>query len=347
MENNPVNTTTMPLKRIRRHTLRPFTELDYPALSSLYMQHDMEFVGDTNFTEELLRADHASKLNFDPAKSIQIAELVDGTVVGAAVLSANQAIPVRPGLWIMALPDYAERVITSLLEWGITAATDEVIPRVPEHARVVLQTAAHSKNTRAAERFIARGMTSNRAFYSMLIRFEGVRPPLPLMPDGVKIVTFADHPNVEDFARAVKQGFADHRGAVAETPLSSYVDRMTAIMKESRFDPSLYWVALDADTGALAGVCTSYLESDEFAECGYIHQLAVLPDYRRRGLAVAMLHTAFGEHFRRGRKGVSLGVDAASLTNAVAMYERAGMSVAARWDVYELELRPGEELSKQ
>jgi ribosomal protein S18 acetylase RimI-like enzyme len=88
-------------------------------------------------------------------------------------------------------------------------------------------------------------------------------------------------------------------------------------------------------------------ESEEFRDTAYIQQLAVLPKYRRRGLALALLHVAFNEAFKRGLKGVSLGVDAASLTNAVALYERAGMSIAAQYDAYELELRPGEELTKQ
>jgi hypothetical protein len=37
-------------------------------------------------------------------------------------------------------------------------------------------------------------------------------------------------------------------------------------------------------------------------------------------------------------------VDASSLTGAVQLYERAGMSVARRYDRYEKELRPGKEL---
>jgi mycothiol synthase len=346
MENKPM-LTTVPLKRIRRHTLRAFTELDFPALASLYIQHDMEFLGDTNFSEERLRADFASYIDFDAAKSVRIAEFSDGTVVGAGVLYANQPIPVRPNLWLLALPEYAETVLTSLLEWGIKAAKEECLPRIPENARIVLQAGAHNRNTRAAERFTSRGMTSERAFYSMLIRFEGVQPALPLLPDGIRLVTFAEHPKVEDFARALKEGFADHRGSIAETPLSHYVRRVERVVQDPDFDPKLYWLALDADTGELAGICTSTLEGFDFAETGFIHQHAVLPAYRRRGLAGALLQTAFGEHFRRGRKGVSLGVDASSLTDAVAVYERAGMTVAARWDIYELELRPGEELSKQ
>jgi hypothetical protein len=40
-------------------------------------------------------------------------------------------------------------------------------------------------------------------------------------------------------------------------------------------------------------------------------------------------------------------VDAASITGATRLYERAGMHVFRAWDIYEKELRPGEELSTQ
>lgn len=346
MEKPNVTLTTLPLKKIRRHTLRPFTEADYPAVTSLYIQHDMEFVGDTNFSEEMLRASWAAQPNFDPTKSVAVAEANDGTVVGAAILYMNQPVPVRPNLFAMALPEWAETVITSLLEWAIEESK-AVFERVPEHARVVLQAAIHSKNTRAAERFKARGLTTDRAFYTMLIRFNGQKPPEPVIPEGIKLVTFAEHPSVEDFARAVRDGFADHRGASADTPFSFYKERFKRATEEPHFEPELFWLAQDADTGEPAGVCNSYRVSEEFTDIAYIQQLAVMPNYRRRGLALALLHVAFNEYYKRGLKGVSLGVDAASLTNAVALYERAGMSIAAQYDAYELELRPGEELTKQ
>lgn len=338
--------STLQLKRIRKHRLRPFTSADYPSVTALYVQHDIEFLGDTNFTEQMLREMFASMVNFDPETSVAIAEAADGTVVGAGVLMAHQPIPVRPSLWVMALPDWAENVVTSLLEWGIATA-ERVIDRVPSHARVTLVAPVHHRNTRTRERYEARGLRSERYFYTMHIEFQGVEPPAPKIPDGFRVVTFEEHPNIEDFARAVKLGFADHRGSVADTPLDYYISNLVNATKEADFDPGLFWLAFDTETGDIAGVCNTFLESDEFRETGFVKQLAVMPKYRKRGLASALLHLTFHEHFKRGRKGVSLGVDGASLTNAVAMYQRAGMKVSAQWDNYELELRPGEELSRQ
>lgn len=327
-------------------TLRPFTPEDYPAVAALYIQHDLEFTGETNFSVEMLRTNWTSQPNFDPTEAVMVAVAEDEVVVGAATLNINQPVPVRPNCFIVARPDDSDRAISALLDWAINKS-ETVYPRVPDHARVVFQAEIHSKNTRMADCFKARGLTSERAFYNMLLRFEGQKPPEPVMPEGIKIVTFAEHPVLEDFARAVRDGFADHRGASVDTPWSFHLERMKNMTEDEHFDPTLFWLALDAKTGALAGVCNSYPISDEFADCTYIQQLAVMPDYRRQGLALALLHLAFNEHFKRGFGGVTLGVDAASLTNAVALYLRAGMSVAVQYDAYELELRAGEELTKQ
>ncbi len=42
---------------------------------------------------------------------------------------------------------------------------------------------------------------------------------------------------------------------------------------------------------------------------------------------------------------MGLGVDAASLTNATQLYENAGMHVSRQYNTYEMELRPGKDLT--
>jgi hypothetical protein len=65
----------------RTFTIRPFRESDYGPVAELFRRHDIEFLGETNYTEEVLRSDHASQVNFDPAESIRVAEAQDGSVV--------------------------------------------------------------------------------------------------------------------------------------------------------------------------------------------------------------------------------------------------------------------------
>ncbi len=68
--------------------------------------------------------------------------------------------------------------------------------------------------------------------------------------------------------------------------------------------------------------------------------LAVRAPWRRRGITLALLHTAFGELHRRGIPRVELGVDAQSPTGAARLYERAGMRAAFGWEFWEKALEP-------
>lgn len=78
---------------------------------------------------------------------------------------------------------------------------------------------------------------------------------------------------------------------------------------------------------------------------GYVHTLGVRRDWRRRGIALALLRHSFGKFYRRGVCKVSLHVDAKSLTGATRLYEKAGMHVDRQSHHYEKELRPGKDLS--
>lgn len=56
--------------------------------------------------------------------------------------------------------------------------------------------------------------------------------------------------------------------------------------------------------------------------------LVVRAPWRRRGIGLALLHTAFGGIHRRGIHRAELGVDAENPAGANRPYERAGMHAA-------------------
>ncbi|HIE55100.1 MAG TPA: GNAT family N-acetyltransferase [Chromatiaceae bacterium] len=75
--------------------------------------------------------------------------------------------------------------------------------------------------------------------------------------------------------------------------------------------------------------------------------LGVTRPYRQRGLGLALLQHSFRQLYQRGQKGVSLGVDADSLTGATRLYEKAGMTVHRRYLEFSKLLRPGRDITTQ
>jgi mycothiol synthase len=75
-----------------------------------------------------------------------------------------------------------------------------------------------------------------------------------------------------------------------------------------------------------------------YDDLAFIDTVGTLKEFRGRGLASALLRTAFAEALRRGQSHVELGVDTENETGAVAVYEKAGMSVAFAHDEWSLDL---------
>jgi len=97
----------------------------------------------------------------------------------------------------------------------------------------------------------------------------------------------------------------------------------------------------------VAGGCLCTLGRPEDAEMGWVNLLGVRRAYRKQGLGLALLQTAFAEFSQRGKKRVGLGVDAQNLTGALGLYEKAGMHVAMQQRSYQKVLREGLDLITQ
>jgi GNAT superfamily N-acetyltransferase len=113
------------------------------------------------------------------------------------------------------------------------------------------------------------------------------------------------------------------------------------MVKRDDFDPSLWFVAFDGEEIAGFSLC-SYEQGE-----AWVGELGVRRPWREKGLGLAFLHHSFGEFYRRGVRSVVLNVDSQSLTGATRLYTRAGMHPVEQTDIYELELRPGIELSTE
>ena len=151
-------------------------------------------------------------------------------------------------------------------------------------------------------------------------------------PEGVTIRPYRHPDELQAVYEADEEGFADHWEHRAR-PFDEWRGRH---VERERFDPTLWWVA-EAEDGAIAGLARCDWKRQ--GDWGWVDGLAVRPAYRRRGIAEALLKTAFAEFFRRGERRVGLGVDAQNPTGATRLYEKAGMRVFWRALVWEKELR--------
>jgi mycothiol synthase len=199
--------------------------------------------------------------------------------------------------------------------------------------RVVIQNTVLHADAAARTLLEGRGYRPVRHFLRMQIDMAGP-PPAPAWPDGVTVSAFRPYEDLAAVHACVHEAFA-HEWSFRPEPLDEWGPRK---LDDPRFDPSLWAVARDG-----GAVCGAALSTAGQFDMGFVNSLAVRPGWRRRGLGLALLSQAFAWFWERGECRVGLGVDTANPTDAVRLYERAGMRAVWQADVYEKALRGGEE----
>ena len=324
-------------------TLRPITMADAEAMTALKNTAMQAVLGVQSLTVEQIRTDWGSP-NFNIETAGRVLVNPAGEMIGSVIVWDTSPVPVHVWLDVTLHPDYDETDAGQrLLEWGEERA-NQAIARVPENARVAL--ASGTRKTYAPRKALLESfdMTHIRSFYTMRIDMDSP-PPTPTWPDGIRVKVFNRETDEIATIQAIEDAFKDHWGHVDE-PFEEVLKHWQHWMDTSDlYDPTLWFLAMDGDEIVGASLCEP--KSNDAPEAGYVAELGVRRPWRRRGVASALLYHSFGELWQRGTRAVTLGVDATSLTNATALYEKVGMRVWLEWLTYEKELRPGDDLSLQ
>jgi GNAT superfamily N-acetyltransferase len=173
-----------------------------------------------------------------------------------------------------------------------------------------------------------RGYREVRRFWEMTIELGDDPPPEPQVPEGFRMEPFSTELAAE-FHGALEEAFADH-WEFQPTPFDNWWERQVA---KPDHDPSLWFLIRTADD-----VVAATRNDPERSGGGWIGAIGVRSDWRRRGLAKALLLRSFGEFHRRGERRVGLGLDSENTTGATKLYESVGMVVDSEQVVWEKQL---------
>jgi mycothiol synthase len=258
----------------------------------------------------------------------------DGGLVGHADIFNRRYLQVS--VYGGVRPDQRRRGIgTYLTRWG-AAWAERHMDQAPTDAQITVQHYVNSRNEAAVALMAKLGYPYMHTIYVMRIKLDEP-PPTPEQITGLRIRSFVPSQDERATFDAVDDAFRDIRGRI-----EGDFDRWLEFTANERQDPDLWFLAEDQQSGEIAGTCLGRAVP---GAGGWIGGVGVRRPWRRRGLALAMLRTAFAAFFRRGVREVELSVDAGSPSNAPALYTRAGMQVAQNISLYRKELRPGKDYS--
>jgi len=298
-------------------TYRPFQKDDIDAFIDMIKAiRRADGEPDLVNREEVAHQIHNPLIDFERDTEVALDE---GRMIGmgfAAMLPTGQAFGQET-----IHPDYEDEALRvhfiSMGEDRIRARFDEI----PEDKPIYIMRGAMDKHTDRLDLYTAHGYKEIRRFYEMKIDFDDDAIAAPDLPEGIEFRPFDKDQHAEAAWQAHQESFRDHFGYVEDTPFEQWQHRN---LDRPGFDGSLWLIAWDGDE--IAGVAFNSVDTGEEAT-GYVGILAVRRAWRKRGLGGALLRHSFRKFQERGFKHVNLGVDASSKTNAVALYENAGMYV--------------------
>jgi mycothiol synthase len=306
--------------------IRLFQWSDLPAVVEVINRAAEVDHDDWRKTEGELRHEFA-RPGYDAEASVMVALSETGQIVG--VCDSIPQSDYGEWAWGAVLPAFRRRQIGRRL---VQTADASLLERMPPAAPVSVDRIVSDTVTDAMRLFERLGYQPLRDHYDMRITLD--QPILPAeFPDGITLRPFVPERDSRAVYDAHQEAFRDHWGHV-DTPYETWLDEK---LGNARFDPALWLVAVEGEK--VAGLCLCRCWDDASPDLGHVDELAVRKAWRKRGLGLALLRHSFRLLQMRGFTCVRLGVDAESTSNAVDLYERAGMYRHKRYVIYRRGLR--------
>jgi len=313
---------TLPAGYLLRHP----TPDEAPAVQAVLDAAESADTGEARHHEDDVATDWSSR-RCVITENWWVAVAGDGSIAGVAFVWPETAGEVTADHYVH--PDHRGRGLGEALLDTIEARLIELPALSPEgEVRHVLMWCEDADVERRAS-LERRGFSAGRQYFEMardLTEEFGV----PVWPSGVVARGF--RPGLDDriVYEADVEAFSEHHLYEAR----AYDEWRTFHIDAEDGDVTLWWLAWEGDQ--LAGYVIPFAKDREAT----IGDLAVRKHWRGRGIGHALLLAAFGTLRDRGQTLVRLYVDAQNVTNAVAVYEAAGMHVARRFDVMCRTVRP-------
>lgn len=323
--------------------IRPATVDEVREVVAVQNAHSQAVLG-TNRTMEhwQLRRWYEDGVNL--AQDTRVAVTDSGEVVGYVQVLAEAPFVLVPVSGAVHLAFRGQGIGSQLLQWA-TARAREIGAKAPAAARVVMHSNLFAADETGIVLLAEHGWEQVRQFVHL--RLEMATPPAePIWPEGIEVRPLQP----SDWAKvgpALDEAFADHWGVLTVEVDEEDESEPEGVIAKPVYDRD-YWntpgLCFVAWAGAeVAGVCLCNGKTFEWPDAGYLGSLSVRRAWRRTGLGSALTLHALGEFYCRGTRVVLTDTDGDGFTKAYALYQKLGMTIYRQENVYEKEVRPGQD----
>jgi mycothiol synthase len=285
------------LPRVPGLTTRPATRSDVPAITALIAACETA----DNGVAEVHPTDVEQSFDLADGQAGVIVVEAPDQLVGWATLAGGRAeVDVHPA-W------RGRGIGSTLLAWTEDRARAAGMPEVRQ---VVTNADAVAHGL-----FEAAGYHQHHTSWILEMRLGAAAPEVTI-PPGIAIRPYRAE-DAQATYRVIEDAFNEWPGRQPTT----FEGWSAHVLAHAAFAPGLSRLAFDGDELVGVALCDDYEGQDE----GWVQQVATRATHRHRGIARALLQSAFAAFHATGRRRVGLSTD--SRTGALTLYERIGMRV--------------------
>jgi mycothiol synthase len=252
--------------------------------------------------------------NIDPRYDVQVIPGEDGELVAFVQVGVFKDGAPRLNFEIAVHPMFRRQ--------GIGSALYELVMQRAERSSIAtITTPVYTTPGESAggvgQWLTERGFRPGHSFWQMRLDTIG-RATQPNWPDGVGVRTFSDmerDPGI--WAGLIVRCFGEVASAAG----------IIAQLSEPGVSRHGYFFAVDTATGQEIGTSRARIDIVGGQKVGYIGTVGVLPQYRGRGIAAALLEQTLGYLAEQGMQSATLFVENSNMS-ARKLYEKTGWTYA-------------------
>ena len=293
---------------------------DFPKMLAVIDAAAVVDGDETSTTVEDIKNDYQHLTNSDPEKDMIFAEVDDHVVAYSRVAWITEEKPEKTiySHFVHIHPDWRNKGIEKVMIRWCEDRLRNIAKEKPDENPRFYQT--FSNELKPELNFILEelGYQPVRYFIEMSRPLDNL--PEADFPEGVEVRPVAEE-DIHKIWEASVEAFRDHWGFAepSEEDFKGY-------KKSKYFQPELWQVAWHGDE--VVGSVLNYIDHDYNQKYnkkrGMTEEITTHRDWRRRGIAGALIVRSMAMHKAKGMEEVALGVDTNNLTGALRLYKRLG-----------------------
>lgn len=295
-------------------------ESDYPGMVAILDAVAKADKQDHAITLDDLRHDYAHLTNSDPYQDMVLAEIHGELVAYSRVEWWQEEEPNHRiySHFCNILPKWRNKGIeTAMFDWNETRLK-KIAAEHPQDSQRFFQTYSSEHKADLNKILEVLDYEPARYFISMSRLLEDI--PTAELPEGIEVRP-VNLPEARKVWDAANDAFRDHWGF---SPPKE--EHFVSYQESKYFQPDLWQVAFDGDE--VVSSVMNYIEHDYNQKFnkkrGWTENISTRREWRRRGIAKALIVRSMHMHKAKGMTEVALGVDTNNPNGALKLYQSLG-----------------------